>query len=635
MPENKALLLFTISPVQSFITASRKTNDLLAGSLLLSGLAGAAIETVTANGGRIIFPYIKDAANIKNNRSLPNRFLAEVPAKRAEEIALLAEKSILDRQNNSGYVHDLAQKYKKRTEDASYSANPHWNNEWINQTNNYWEIYWGIKILPDDEADINANYGMYYNELENSVGFRKTVRNFNQFIQEGIKCNLFPEFSSVFPLNHKNNYKDAKAFFREEMWGKKKNFRYSKGEMLSSIGILKREYSADISASFPSTANLANGTFMESAVNKYQSDPGFRSLVEEYVTAYAGLRKTLDIAPSENYRRIKKGVQDKTLLEFIKSDNSFLMKEIKSPEMLAKIYEADGLDAGVYNNYSKALKKLLENSDESPSAYYAVIYFDGDEMGKWLSGTHVNSKGEQLKITPLLHNQISEALTGFAAVKAPKVVEEDNLAQLLFSGGDDVIAFAPLNSLLKLFKDIHESFANTMFDAANKFMKGTGSFGVCIAHHNHSLSEVLNEARSAEHYAKSTLGRNAFAITVLKHSGEKETAGARFDDGYKVIAFLQKYFLLLKEEFISSSFLYSIMEELKNISGLNKPELLLSILSLELKQHSNKEIKKKSLTEENINEFKRLFEELIKKDYSFTSLLDLLKTVQFISRGGN
>jgi CRISPR-associated protein Cmr2 len=116
-----ALLVFTLGPVQSFIQAARKTEDLWAGSHLLSRLLWEAARPLCEELGpdAIVFPRLRGIAlvdlwlrdrmglppvlfeNCKNCRwrncapdanplfaaALPNRFVAIVPASRAVELA--------------------------------------------------------------------------------------------------------------------------------------------------------------------------------------------------------------------------------------------------------------------------------------------------------------------------------------------------------------------------------------------------------------------------------------------------------------------------------------------------------------------------------------------------------------------
>ena len=81
------LFLFTIGPVQSFIAQARKTQDLYAGSKLLSDLIGYGLcEVSKIKNTEIIFPNFdttefkqdcQDSQKIKD-RSFPNRFIAKV-----------------------------------------------------------------------------------------------------------------------------------------------------------------------------------------------------------------------------------------------------------------------------------------------------------------------------------------------------------------------------------------------------------------------------------------------------------------------------------------------------------------------------------------------------------------------------
>jgi len=69
---NKYLFLFTLGPVQTFIAQARKTQDLYAGSQLLSDLCRIGTKAIEQYQGEVIFPS-------KSNEFFPNRFLAEIP----------------------------------------------------------------------------------------------------------------------------------------------------------------------------------------------------------------------------------------------------------------------------------------------------------------------------------------------------------------------------------------------------------------------------------------------------------------------------------------------------------------------------------------------------------------------------
>lgn len=120
-----ALLSLSIGPVQSFITAARKMDDLWAGSHLLSRLAWEAMRPVCEQLGpdAILFPrlrgipqvdlWLRDQMNLPNelfascdwnkggtdanplfSAALPNRFVALVPASQAKAIAESVETAV-------------------------------------------------------------------------------------------------------------------------------------------------------------------------------------------------------------------------------------------------------------------------------------------------------------------------------------------------------------------------------------------------------------------------------------------------------------------------------------------------------------------------------------------------------------
>jgi len=120
-----ALLSLSIGPVQSFIASARKTDDLWAGSHLLSRLAWEAMRPICEALGpdAILFPrlrgipqvdlWLRDQMGLPHalfercvwqrggtdsnplfSAALPNRFVALVPAERAQELAEQSEQSV-------------------------------------------------------------------------------------------------------------------------------------------------------------------------------------------------------------------------------------------------------------------------------------------------------------------------------------------------------------------------------------------------------------------------------------------------------------------------------------------------------------------------------------------------------------
>jgi CRISPR-associated protein Cmr2 len=221
------------------------------------------------------------------------------------------------------------------------------------------------------------------------------------------------------------------------------------------------------------------------------------------------------------------------------------------------------------------LRKLYDEITH-PSDYYAVLFMDGDQMGKWLSGTHEDlpkfaeilhpQVREQLKgqsnwqtvlqtqrlMSPSLHAAISEALANFALNAVPFVVEELHAGRLVYAGGDDVLALLPLVDVLPAARKLRALFSGEAKrfdnDILVEFMskqwtgwiewegrklltmgnRATASIGIVVAHRLHPLRDVLRQGREAEEDAKELYERNAICVRWLKRSGEQVQMGAKF-----------------------------------------------------------------------------------------------------------
>lgn len=242
-----AFLLFTIGPVQAFISAARRTQDLWAGSYLLSYLNWAAIEVIAEAIGpdAVIFPnlygqplcdrWLSQKGIIAPPQpedlilpSLPNRFFAIVPREQGADLAKQAEEKLRSQ------WREIAQAVKSDLERLFSNHPPAWSRTWERQTENLFEIYWQVypwraqghpiqdqnysflephrpflgercqkieNILreyarPEREGggqyqpNIGAIYGELYYLTEKVLGSRKGLRNFVQVPETGEKSTL-------------------------------------------------------------------------------------------------------------------------------------------------------------------------------------------------------------------------------------------------------------------------------------------------------------------------------------------------------------------------------------------------------------------------------------------------------------
>jgi CRISPR-associated protein Cmr2 len=172
---NPAFLLFTISPVQAFISAARRTQDLWAGSYLLSYLNWAAIELIAEEIGpdAVIFPnligqplcdrWLYNQGIISQRPtledlilpSLPNRFLAIVPYEQGEYLA----KKAADRMRSQW--REITQQVRADIE-SLFSKPPAWNKTWERQTENLFETYWQVYPWKIKNQNLNRSNPLFF-----------------------------------------------------------------------------------------------------------------------------------------------------------------------------------------------------------------------------------------------------------------------------------------------------------------------------------------------------------------------------------------------------------------------------------------------------------------------------------------
>ncbi len=167
--------------------------------------------------------------------------------------------------------------------------------------------------------------------------------------------------------------------------------------------------------------------------------------------------------------------------------------------------------------------------------YLAAIAFDGDSIGAWVSGDFVPADKLQA-----LHQQFSACLSDFALNRVRPIVEEQYDGVLIYAGGDDVVALVPADMAL----DCAEALRTALIQATKgiqgqdkhgKPIQPDASAGIAIAHFKSPLQDLIKAAQDAERYAKSTIGRPAFSLTLMKRSGETEVWGARWISGGRAL----------------------------------------------------------------------------------------------------
>ncbi|GEM88334.1 type III-B CRISPR-associated protein Cas10/Cmr2 [Meiothermus granaticius] len=135
---------------------------------------------------------------------------------------------------------------------------------------------------------------------------------------------------------------------------------------------------------------------------------------------------------------------------------------------------------------------------QEPQPYFAILVADGDRMGDLISRQD----------DPEAHRSLSKTLDDFAR-EACNIVRKYK-GFMVYSGGDDVLAFLPVNQAVACAQALSEEF--------RRRVKGTLSAGVAIVHYREPLSISLQNARDAEKAAKNG-GRNALSVALHTRGG--------------------------------------------------------------------------------------------------------------------
>jgi CRISPR-associated protein Cmr2 len=506
------LLLFSIGPVQDFIAAARSTRDLWSGSYLLSYLVSHALGKISHEIGpeHLIFPNLLDqplidlqlkdslfsqlsfsgkpiwdslgysSANLSKllTPSLPNRFMALLPACHPESgVSIdsyseeLAESVRQELRKIAGSIRDFLEDHR----DASVCTfRP---DVFDAQVDRMLEIQWQTlpipktldelyqtadSLLPEDDkrkedkpkgdkedhytprAAIDAILAMVkipackpqYEPLKPETGWC-LLNALIAFLHDGVKS------TRHFDAWREGRWQSGKDFNKDALNGKEE-------AVLSVVG-----NEAAVKSYFARIPDLSQGTFKPGELL------GASSLIKR-LWHHTFLPEKIGISPQQ-------------------------------------------LRAGhpMPNTHAIAKAQPFDDSDESDAAaerdhgdkYFAILALDGDEMGKWVSGSKTPRNGELLSpkakafyqqhapdfvaapraVTPSWHLQFAEALGNFSFHAVQRIVESFD-GRLLYAGGDDVLAMLPAKDALRCARALRAAFRGeeTALNALKGKLTGVG-----------------------------------------------------------------------------------------------------------------------------------------------------------------
>ena len=300
--EHPAFLVMSVGPVQDFIRAARRTQDLWVGSFLLSYLTWGGIRSIVQAYGpdAVLFPSLLDQPMVdhwldkegivplpqqgkhdfKERLAIanwPNKFTALLPAAEAEQAARAAEDAVRAAWASvaeavRSYLVTLSPELQDRRKLED------WQKIWERQVASLPEVYWSVLDWPPspDEAltqykkwlgecpDFERVYdlfkkkgreggGQYYTNLgtvyqllydlaERGFGARKGLRDFHQANERGEQCSIVPGYAALHTgdWGHDGVRKYWKSVADALEANKQFSILKSGGECLSAVGAIKR-----------------------------------------------------------------------------------------------------------------------------------------------------------------------------------------------------------------------------------------------------------------------------------------------------------------------------------------------------------------------------------------------------------
>jgi len=549
------LLIFTIGPVQSFIASARKTQDLFAGSAILSNLTNFAYhrlnDEIKASGNIVlIFPEL-DAPSKKATN--PNRFAALIKDYKGDLASIIdkIKRDVIEINFANEAINEL-----KKDLPANKTLHPNA----IFQLKSLPEIFWAAIQLENEKEDYVKKYSL----LESYLGGIKNIRNLKQLKEAGRKCNVDGVHNAIIYREVNDNETWYKLHIDSDnpvMVIKKADERFAKiwelspGEGLSAVSFYKRRFLKN-PHEFPSTARIAlMHLLVRAEVMTLKEFREYNELVGREGKIFRHSDDQLFYEENINGSVIGKASSSGMLTDDFKD---------KTGEALDKIKTARGL-------LSAEMK--AKNLEDFTTKYYALLMFDGDKMGEWLSGLHLVKPEDTLfsyqkKLSKLLHD---------FAVKAREILIEPD-GKTVYAAGEDFLGFVNLNSLLLVLCKLRRKFD----EMVNQELKNekvlfqikpdtnlTFSAGIAIAHYKQPLPTVLEETRSAEKKAKDNGGNNC-CMSIMRHSGGTTRCILPFGEERNTDNVLQLKSLTafdnivneIKADRFSNAFIYQLIREM-------------------------------------------------------------------------
>lgn len=525
-----AFLKFQLGPVQDFIAAARSIRDLWSGSYLLSWLMAAGLKALSAEVGpdAVIFPNLRgqplfdlhwrddlwSKVNIgtqtvweslghegdeenprKTNHSrlltpnLPNVFLAVVPADRAADLGRkVAEAIAAEWEKIAAAVWTECEKAGLTADEGDFSSEAR-KARFNAQISRFLSLSWQATPWPNELKEA----------LKLAEGFDKEmpIQKACQHVQAVVDM-----ATKQMPVDHRD-----RRYYTDASKTELKNIGLGWSVILGFNSWQLDAVRQTRSFAAANTGGWQTGTFNNKDVltGRDEAVAGGTAWADKTETmggAWKSLFKHGDwlSAPTLVKRVWHLAYLGKAPWNLETTSRSFPMPNTRG------IAAHDPFAKDTQFNDEENSEDVEKQADDKK--YFAVLAFDGDEIGKWVSGEKTPPFRSQLAdyhdhdrkvrqgaleyferesdpdgkgtlkdrfadlrkarrpLSPSYHLQFSEALSNFALLCARPIVEAFD-GRLIYAGGDDVVALLPADTALACAEALRAAFTGREVKAPN------------------------------------------------------------------------------------------------------------------------------------------------------------------------
>lgn len=316
--------------------------------------------------------------------------------------------------------------------------------------------------------------------------------------------------------------------------------RFDLGGRDSELGIEWRKKQQRVLLRFPSLASIASAPFRQN-LRQIEDDPAVKRWLKLLDEVHDGLgfNPPGNLLPGLGTLGREARGRGMSLLE---PDGTWLYSRSYDPETVRHDHDDASADPKALGRASTAFGEIRtrlgqrakhpQGTSIRATPYYAVLVIDVDDMGQWLEGVHDRTpklrrvlqhagvtdpevlgaiSHDQLRpLSSSLNAEVSRRQGELATRGLREIIENRHLGRVVYSGGDDVLAFVPLHTAWCCLRDVESAFQH--HEALGPAV--TLSAGVAIRDWRTPLGVALHAAREAETEAKKTKGRVVLDVGI-------------------------------------------------------------------------------------------------------------------------